>query len=140
MGAVRSALRWQSRIDPAGICAGSSHSREEVDRALAACAASGLVGFDLADRAFFHRELPFDLSLIDKHQSRLVNARKLTEDEAVEFDAADQAWVTSGGNRYRVWLGAESRCTCPWVGKYGSSRGPCKHILAALAIQKKGEA
>jgi len=139
MGAVRSALRWQSRIDPAGISEASMHSREEVNRALAACAASGLVGFDLADRAFFHRELPFDLSLIDKHQSRLVNARKLTEDEAVELDAVDQAWVTSGGNRYRVWLGPAPRCTCPWVAKHGSSRGPCKHILAVMAIQSKGE-
>lgn len=137
LGAVRAALRWQARIDPAGIAAETGHAQVQVDRALAACAASGLVGFDLADGAYFHRELPFDLSLIEKHQSRLVNARKLVEGDAVEFDASNQAWVVSGENRYRVWLGGpEPRCTCAWVAKHGVSRGPCKHILSARAVQE----
>ena len=24
------------------------------------------------------------------------------------------------------------RCTCPWWGKHGDDRGPCKHILATV--------
>lgn len=140
LGAVRAALRWQARLDPAKIAGESGHAPAQVEQALAVCAASGLVGFDLADRAYFHRELPFDLSLIEKHQSRLANARKLVEADAVEFDAPNQAWIVSGGNRYRVWLGAEPRCTCTWVAKHGSSRGPCKHILSARAAQERGQA
>jgi hypothetical protein len=136
MGAVRGLLRWQSRIDPAAIAASIGRDYDDVKRALAACAASGLVGYDLADGAFFHRELPFDLSLIEKHQARLVNARKLAEEDAVEFDSSDSAWVTSGENRYRVWLGAEPKCTCPWVAKHGTGRGPCKHILAARKMRE----
>ena len=138
LGAVRAALRWQSRLDAASLAAASGHPLPQIERALAVCAASGLLGFDLSDRAHFHRELPFDLSLIAKHQSRLTNAAVLqaTED-AVEFDQPDQAWVSSNGKRYRVWLGPDSRCTCPWIAKHGSSRGPCKHILAARASQPK---
>ena len=136
-GAVRAALRWQDRIDAAELASTGGHDVGDVRRGLAVCAASGLVGFDLADGAYFHRELPFDLSLIERHQSRLVNARALAAAGAVEFDAEDRAWVTSGEKRYRVWLGAEPRCTCPWVAKHGTSRGPCKHILTARQVRER---
>lgn len=138
LGAVRAALRWQSRLDPASLAAASGHPLPQIERALAACAASGLLGFDLSDRSYFHRELPFDLSLIAKHQSRFTNAAALQDSgDSIEFDQPDQAWVASNGNRYRVWLGPEPRCTCPWIAKHGNSRGPCKHILAARAAQQK---
>ena len=47
--------------------------------------AGGLVGFDLADSAYFHRELPFDLSLVEKLQPRLQNARKLLKANKVRI-------------------------------------------------------
>lgn len=136
LGTVRACLRWQDRIDPVEIAASSGQAPQEIARGLAACAATGLVGYDVADGGYFHRELPFDLSLIAKHQARLAGAQALQEEGAVSFDGPESAWVQSGDTRYRVWLGDAPRCTCPWIGKHGTSRGPCKHILSAQALRK----
>jgi uncharacterized Zn finger protein len=41
------------------------------------------------------------------------------------------AEVTSGEKVYQVCItGPEATCTCPWYRNHGSSRGPCKHVLA----------
>ena len=43
-------------------------------------AVSGKLGFDVRDRAFFHRELPDDPDRVLKDNPRLVGAKKLVED------------------------------------------------------------
>ena len=134
LGAVRAGLRWQSKIDVAELAREARLRRQAVEWALAQCAASGLVGYDLADRVYFHRELPFDLTLITRLQPRLADARKLVAEGAVHIEPGTQpvtAWVRSRGLEYRVVLadGAGS-CACPWFAKHGESRGPCKHLLA----------
>jgi hypothetical protein len=123
---VRAGLRWQAKIDAAELARQAGLDRDAVEWALAQCAASGLVGYDLADQVYFHRELPFDLGLVTKLQPRLVSARKLIADGAVRVQNG-AAWVRSGEVEYRTEMG---RCTCPWFAKYAETRGPCKHLLA----------
>lgn len=127
MGAVRAGLRWQAKIDADELAQQSGLDRDAVDWALAQCAASGLVGYDLGEQVYFHRELPFDLGLIERLQPRLAGARKLVAEGAVRMENG-VAWVRSGALEYRTEQG---RCTCPWFAKFAGTRGPCKHLLAA---------
>src|SRR5207344_2916132 len=103
--------------------------------ALSVLGARGLVGYDLAESQYFHRELPFDLSRVEMLQPRLKEARKLLERQGVQIvkQAGDriEALVAGSGVEHRVRLSAEgARCTCPWFAKHQGQRGPCKHVLA----------
>jgi hypothetical protein len=102
---------------------------ERVLAGLSFLAASGRVGYDLADESFFHRELPFGPSLAAMHP-RLANARELITSGAVRLVDGGAA-IRSGDTEHRVALGAAERCTCPWWGRHRGTRGPCKHVLAA---------
>ncbi len=104
--------------------------------ALAGLGTQGLVGFDLAEGCWFHRELPFDLERVDKQHPRLKDARKLLAEGQLRLGQRTEnqleVFVPSGGVEHRVRLHEEdAKCTCPWFAKHGTSRGPCKHILAA---------
>lgn len=130
-------LDWGSGIDVHRIVAGLGMTAERVVAALGYLAASGRVGYDLADETFFHRELPFGRALEAMHP-RLVSARELIAAGAVT--ATDTgAIVRSGESEHRVTFATPAdRCTCPWWGKHQGSRGPCKHVLAArLAARNK---
>jgi hypothetical protein len=143
---VRAALGWAPRLDPGALAATTDRPEAEVRAALAALALSGSVGYDLADGGFFHRELPFDLGLVERMQPRLRDACALADAGAVRVenasDAGIVAWVAStGGVEYRVRLGPDgSSCTCPWTGRHGETRGPCKHRLAVrIVVEADGE-
>ncbi len=139
---IRARLKWESVIDLASLGSSAGLHEQVLKDALAALGARGLVGFDLGDSAYFHRELPFDLSLVEKLQPRLQNARKLIEANKVRIagSAAGQieVFVASSGVEHRVRLTADdAKCTCPWYSKHADSRGPCKHILAArMAVEE----
>jgi hypothetical protein len=142
---VRASLRWQEVIDASDIASQYGLKSVDVVGALAELAASGLIGYDLSEQAYFHRELPFDLSHITKLQPRLKSANRLLDDAAVSLDRGSNpmtAWVKSGDVEYRVTLEADApRCTCVWFAKHKGLRGPCKHILAAqLALQENKDA
>ncbi|BDI34290.1 hypothetical protein CCAX7_63410 [Capsulimonas corticalis] len=134
MGAVKAALRWQKTIVPAALAAESGVDQQAIAWALAQCSASGLVGYDLHQRAYFHRELPFDRSKIPAHQPRLKDAGKLLLDAGVTIESATnpvKAWVRSKDVEYRVIFTEDgAACTCVWSAKHHGERGPCKHILA----------
>jgi len=132
---VRAALRWQPRITAADLAQECRLDPLTARSALAQLAASGLVGYDVAEAAYFHRELPFDLSLIAQLQPRLKDARKLVAENGVRIEKRTgeevEAWVQGSGVEHRVRLNAEGvRCTCPWFSKHQGERGPCKHVLA----------
>ncbi len=130
---VGGALAWESRIDVTDLAASLQIERGRVLAGLSFLAASGRVGYDLADESFFHRELPFGSSLAAMHP-RLANARELIASGAVRLvDAAAGAGaaVCAGEIEHRVTFGPPDRCTCPWWGKHRGTRGPCKHVLAA---------
>ena len=137
---VQKALAWQAVIDEEGLSRQTRLAPPQIRSALAALAARGLVGYDLASGTYFHRELPFDLALVDKLQPRLVAAKKLLAAGGVKpaakarvRGASDELeyLVAGSGALHRVRISEESsRCTCPWYAKHQGQRGPCKHVLA----------
>ncbi|HEY1100178.1 MAG TPA: SWIM zinc finger family protein [Myxococcota bacterium] len=129
---VRAALSWQHDVDVDALAADLGKPRALIDDTLRVLGASGLVGFDLVTRRWFHRVLPFDLEHIDDFNPRLVAARALVDDGNVTIVAADEARVVGSGGEYRVrgGVGDDARCTCPWFAKHQGDRGPCKHVLA----------
>ena len=140
---VRGALKWQAVIDAEELARRTKLDPHQVGAALAALASRGLVGYDVASGAYFHRELPFDLSLVDQLQPRLVAAKKLLAAGGVsqESPQSPEFMVAGSGVTHRVRLSEEgAKCTCPWFAKYQGKRGPCKHVLAAQMFADKDQA
>ncbi len=135
VAAVKAQLKWQGALDPDQVAAAVGRSRASVENAMGILAAQGVLGFDLRSSSFFHRVLPFDLTLIEKLNPRLKSAKALYEKGAVKLQNSkdgDFAEIESDGVVHRVSYGAnESTCTCPWYSKHQGTRGPCKHVLAA---------
>ncbi|GAA0925156.1 SWIM zinc finger domain-containing protein [Nonomuraea longicatena] len=100
-----------------------------VRAALTQLGTAGRVGYDLAEAAHFHRELPYDREHVRRLNPRLDDARALVEAGAVQLEGETALVRTDGGER-RVGL-ADGSCTCPWWWDHRGSRGPCKHVLAA---------
>ena len=128
---LRAQLNWQDRLDLDALADATGRSSDALKRGLSHLAAAGLVGFDLAEQAWFHRVLPFDMARIDALNPRLKAARKLVEAGAVSL-VEGGADVTSENVIHRVRQSDDSfACTCPWYAKNKAKRGPCKHVLAA---------
>jgi hypothetical protein len=136
VAATRGALGWEPRLGVDALAASTGRTRDEVSAALAALALSGIVGYDLAEGGYFHRELPIDIGGTERLQPRLRGAWRLVERQAVRMESATTsgmaAWVAAaGGVDYRVRSTASGwSCTCPWYGRHRADRGPCKHVLA----------
>jgi SWIM zinc finger len=129
-------LAWDPQIDVARLSREADLPAARVTAALSYLAASGRVGYDLAEQAFFHRELPFGVAALDTMHPRLAAARALIDTGAVTLQPGGAA-VRSGGAEHRVTFGEpHDRCTCPWWGKHRGTRGPCKHVLAARMAAK----
>jgi SWIM zinc finger len=132
---VRASLQWEATVDASPLSRTFDLTEESVHAALAALGSRGLVGYDLAERAYFHRVLPFDLTLVETLHPRLKNARKLVVEGGVRIVRRDvegvEAYVKGSDVEQRVRISAESaRCSCPWYAKNQGARGPCKHVLA----------
>ena len=132
-------LNFESRLDIDKISKTIGIVKNDMNDAMELLAVSGKLGFDVRDRAFFHRELPDDPDRVLKDNPRLVGAKKLVEDtEYID----DNIWhVKSGDTTYRVIYPTDenlenAKCTCTWYLKHQNDRGPCKHILAVKL--KKG--
>lgn len=102
-------------------------------------AAMGLLGYDLNDKEFFYRRLPFNLNRIAGLNPRMKNAEKLIEDGKVTVlsDKKDriEARVEGSGVHHTVIIeDQKERCTCEWFSKYQGERGPCKHVLAVKKL------
>jgi SWIM zinc finger len=99
---------------------------------LARLAASGLVGFDLTDGAYFFRSLPIgQQASVD--QPRLARARELVDLGRVLISPANgrhTATVTGRDGDYLVAIDRQMSCTCGWFASNAAGRGPCSHILA----------
>ncbi|WP_033322882.1 SWIM zinc finger family protein [Actinomadura atramentaria] len=121
-------LSFEPRIDPVGLADRSGLPVDRVRAALACLGAAGRVGFDAAEAACFHRELPYDAARVTELNPRLRAARDLAAE--VRFDADGSAAVPGTGRDHRVAAGGAS-CTCEWWARYRGGRGPCRHILAA---------
>jgi len=102
-------------------------------------AAMGLLGYDLDEKEFFYRRLPFKLSRIIELNPRIKNAEKLIESGKVEIlnnsKERTEARVEGTGVHHTVIIDEEKeRCTCEWFSKYQGERGPCKHVLAVKKL------
>lgn len=127
---VSALLAFEPRIDVDRLAVDAAISPDRVRRALGWLAAAGRVGHDVAEGAYFHRELPYDADRLVAQHPRLRDAAGLVADGAVRLDG-DRALVHSGGSDHVVSRTVEGdRCTCPWWARHGGSRGPCKHVLA----------
>ncbi len=132
-------LNFESRLDIDKISKSIGIVKNDMNDAMELLAVSGKLGFDVRERAFFHRELPDDPDRVLKDNPRLVGAKKLVEDtEYID----DNIWhVKSGDTTYRVIYPTDenlenAKCTCTWYLKHQNGRGPCKHILSVKL--KKG--
>ena len=132
-------LNFESILDLDKISESTGIIKNDIKNAIELLAVSGKLGFDVQEKAFFHRELPDDPDRVLKDNPRLVVAKKLMEGIS---HVEDDIWhVKSQDTTYRVIypkdLGAQNaKCTCTWYLKHQNSRGPCKHILAVKL--KKG--
>ncbi|UOD30379.1 SWIM zinc finger family protein [Massilia violaceinigra] len=134
---VRAQLQWQPQLDSAVLARELALERPQVDDALRVLGVSGLAGYDVAEGSYFHRVLPFDLTLAEDMHPRLAGARALVDAGAVRLlrQAPLAATVQGSTVLHRVReVGGELVCTCPWFGKHQGQRGPCKHVLAAEAV------
>jgi hypothetical protein len=141
---VHASLRWESSINMQSLARTLGTSEESIKAALSVLGARGLVGLDLAEKSYFHRELPFDLSRVDVLQPRLKEARTLVAEGKVQFSRREgdhvEAFVEGTGVEHRVTgSGEEWKCTCPWYAKHRGNRGPCKHVLAVQIAMKTTE-
>lgn len=139
LSSVRSTLKWQSCVDIGEIARLNGMNEDAVKQTLSVLGSRGLVGFDLGKGTYFHRELPFDMELIEDMHPRLKNARKLVDSDGVKLKSRDlesfQLEVRGTDVQHTVKIfSSHSQCTCPWYSKYQGFRGPCKHILAAQIV------
>lgn len=128
--ALLDALGWEPVIDPAALATRTGHNKDAVEAGLAWLAASGRLGYDLSEQSWFHRELPIETTKILRRNPRLASAQKLVDSGAVAADG--DGWRVRGKAQDSYRVSAELRCQCAWEDEHHGSRGPCKHILAAL--------
>ena len=131
-------LHWSPEVDPVALEVTTGLSRPQVAAGLAWLAASGRLGYDLAQESFFHRELPLDVDRVLQRNPRLGAARRLAAAGAVT-PAAPGHWHVQGDHAqaYDVVAGPQRpRCSCAWDAEHAGGRGPCKHVLAVLIVQR----
>ncbi len=136
LSGLKAQLQWQAKIDPEELSRKLSTDRESVLASLSLLGSRGLVGYDLSEGKYFHRELPFDLELVSELQPRLLKAKRLVEEKAVRIVSRKndclEAYVKGDGAEHRIIISeADAKCTCSWYSKHPGERGPCSHILAA---------
>lgn len=135
---VRAALMWQQGLNPQELSTSVNCTTDDIVKALAILGSRGLVGYDLDTDSYFHRELPFDLSLVEGMHPRLLAAHKLFAKVVIKQIFADAQIVkfeVPGSEVPHIVttdVCANSfHCTCQWFSKHRDTRGFCKHILAA---------
>ncbi len=118
-------LSFEPRVEPDLLAERSGLTLARTKAALTQLGTSGRVGFDHAEAAFFHRELPYDPARVASLNPRLRSARTLVEDGGVRFTSDDTAIVLSNGSEREVRFdGDRVTCTCPWWFDHRGERGP----------------
>jgi len=141
---VKGALKWQDKLNPEELAHNLALDKEAVKNALVLLGSRGLVGFDLSEGAFFHRQLPFDLAIVEELHPRMHKARQLLEDGCVRLrsNRTDliEASVRGSKSEHLVQITSDDfRCTCDWHNKHAGERGPCSHVLAAELAAQAGD-
>jgi hypothetical protein len=130
-------LAWEPRIDVGDLSAASGLPAERVRAALVRLGTSGRVGYDTAEAAYFHRELPCDTLRVERHNPRLRAARELVGAGAVVLDGVVGTVTAQDGHTHRVRDNAGLlSCSCLWWAEYRGGRGPCKHAPAVRMARR----
>jgi hypothetical protein len=125
-------LAFEPRVETDSLAERSGLTAPRVREALVRLGTMGRVGYDLAEAAYFHRELPYDPGRAERDNPRLRDARALVAAGAVTVDGdLVTVWVTDHARQVRFAADGGASCTCDWWEKYRGSRGSCKHVLAA---------
>lgn len=135
---VRAQLQWQATLDTALLARELAVDAAVVADALRVIGACGLAGYDVFAGSYFHRVLPFDLSIAEDLHPRLTDAKAIVVAEGVKVLRTEpfEADVVSGTTIQRVRdADGELHCTCTWFAKHQGERGPCKHVLAASVLR-----
>ncbi|MGI8626408.1 MAG: SWIM zinc finger family protein [Geodermatophilaceae bacterium] len=127
-------LGWASVIDPSAHAVASNLQKAEVRAGLGWLSASGRLGYDLNERAWFHRELPVDSEAVQRRNPRLVSAQKLLDTDSVAVGSAPGQWRVRGSRGATYTVSSKPDCTCRWETEHNGNRGPCKHVLAVLLM------
>jgi len=134
---VQELLAHEKQIDLERATDQLNRPRDDVSAALSVLGSRGLAGFDVTTETIFYRQLPFDLTIIEKLQPRLKGARKLIETGGIKISNVldngdfDVTVPGTGVDHYIRLRESGDLCSCPWFSKYEGQRGPCKHVLAA---------
>lgn len=138
---LRASLKWQNSIAQGKLQEELNLSEEQINDGLSILGSEGMVGYDLRESSYFHRELPFHLEESDSIHPRLKGATKLIDSNQVTLTQKNadilHGEVSSNGVIHKVKVGDEEYCTCPWFSKYQGKRGDCKHILAVKLYRNK---
>lgn len=147
---VAALLAFEPRLELGRLRRESGLSEARVDSAVAVLAASGRVGWDIAEGAHFHRELPNDPDRVVRDHSRLVRARTLVAAGRIQPRALPDPsdigpgateWVLRGATPSEDSVvrrtGAGYTCTCTWFLRHGTGRGPCAHMLAVRILTEE---
>jgi len=121
-------LAWEPVIDRSALASATGLSAADVEAGIGFLAATGKVGFDLTERTWFHRELPWDRTRVERDNPRLQAARELVAAGAVT--STPEGWTVRSEDHRHFVTREPLACTCLWWAKYAGSRGPCKHVLA----------
>jgi hypothetical protein len=135
---LRDAMATDARFSLSDAAWASGIAPERAAAALAWLGLHGHLGFDAYDQVYFWRHLPYPDDLLGAEPPRLRDARALAAaDAATPVDGA--IWrVASGDGEYRVDFDTDRySCTCPWGARNGTSRGPCKHVLATALVRAR---
>lgn len=134
-------LAWQSKLDLQAIANQAQVTDEQIKIQLPYLMANGLIGFDLQNGQYFHRQLPYDYDSISDINPRYAAAHQLADNGCVSTKHLDERkfWnVASKDVSYRVESIEERyRCTCPWFERHQYKKGPCKHILAVEIMESR---
>lgn len=148
IGRVLSLVEERLTISAEELAATLQLAPPQVDAALRALCYRGRLFFDLEQQLYVARKL-FDRDPEDPPglSRRQAEARQMADGGKVQLGAKPGGWhegsVRGKGANYqiRVQLNEagelrEGACTCPFFARFGASRGPCKHLLAAgLSLQ-----
>ncbi|MET9400254.1 SWIM zinc finger family protein [Kitasatospora sp. NPDC002965] len=135
---VAALLAWEPRIEVADLAEQSGLTPARVRAALTRLGTGGQIGYDAAEAAYFHRQLPYDAGRAEDRNPRLRAARALVAAGAVRQESGALATVTVDDHVQRVRTDAAGAlgCTCLWWAKYRGGRGPCKHVLAVGMVRE----
>jgi hypothetical protein len=133
---ISALLAWEPRVEVGESAAQSGLTVERVRAALVRLGTAGRIGYDVAEAAYFHRELPYETGSVERMNPRLRDAYALVAVGAVTLDGdGATAKVRGAHDTYALRLAGDGSCTCRWWAEYRGGRGPCKHLLATQIVR-----